>query len=202
MGKAWKPGSTILELVISIAIFSMAIMALIVIEAMAVRRQTHSIAKMILDNHASMIGAWIRNALISASYIQSPALGATSPSLTAWENVHPEDGSPIDPSLRRSFRHFCVHVVSSGPPEQAQSDFYLYEGSWPMPVFSCGALPPLGVQRIPVAGAVRGLSLSTTFRRPSNNVLQIHCAATWTKPGGASIQAGQAMQMTVAGAMQ
>ena len=134
------------------------------ITSLAFRGRSRLVTRASTHDSAVLVRRAVSAALDTATYVQLPSAGALSGALTAWDNVDSDGSSPIVAGRPRRFSHLCA--------DAGQERFYLYEGEYPKPAFSCGDSPE-GVERMLVAGGA-GMWIIPRFYRPAgeSNLVQ------------------------------
>lgn len=187
-------GFSLVELLVAVALFGLVAAALAAIEGTAFRNQARLLSQNAAADAATLSGRALRRAAHTASYLQSPPVGAASSSLTLWDNVDPADGSsPLIASAPRRYSHFCL---------AGDGSLHLYRGAWPFLGAFCGGSAPAGGSHETLVGGLSGLSAWATFFRPSRPSLQVSYRVTLKRPGQPPVSVAHTTRMTVREAAQ
>jgi prepilin-type N-terminal cleavage/methylation domain-containing protein len=171
-----RPGFTLAELLVAVALFSVMAAGLSAIYGMVFRDQYRKVADMTAANGATTVRRAFAAAMAAATYLQDPASGAAADTLTVWANLDADGATALVDGLPVRFSQLCL--------DAAAQQVYLYEGAPPKPDFSCGDSPE-GVTRTALAGGQGFESVSLAFYRPEPNLVQMTCAAVVADAGGA-----------------
>ncbi len=152
-------GFTLIELVVSVALFSIVMAGIASISMAVLRNQTRLLVASSIDNATTITRHSLTVALQDATYVAAPPPGADAAVLTTWSNLDDDGVTRIVPGLPSRFTHHCL--------DAGASSLHFYSGSAPMPAIVCGG-EYAGVFHTVLAGGA-GYSLAARFSRPASS---------------------------------
>ena len=149
-------GFTLIELVVSVALFSVVMAGIGSISMAVLRHQTRLLVASSFDNATTLARRSLTAALQDATYVAAPPSGIAGGVLTTWTNLDDDGVTRIVPGRPSRFTHHCVSADASL--------LHFYSGAAPMPAIACGG-DYSGVFHTVLAGGA-GYRLAARFYRP------------------------------------
>jgi prepilin-type N-terminal cleavage/methylation domain-containing protein len=175
MPRSGRPGFSLVELMVAIALFAVVAGALAGFYGMVFGNQYRRFADLTVANGETLVRRAFDTAMGSATYLQSPSSGTAAATLTAWTNLDADGRTPLVTGAPVQFSTLCL--------DGAGQQIYLYQGSFPKPDFSCGESTAT-VTRMLLAGGPGFQNTSLVFYRAQPNLVQMTCGITLTDPRG------------------